>query len=124
LRVGLLLASPVNDSWTINAYDGGLNLLGSFTVNDTAGHAVFAGFQSSGIHLSRLEVKQSVDNGLVTSFDDIRYEVPEPSSTSLYLIAIAVIALNRFRRDTGTPVHAMTGSWQPGVVGRPNETNA
>jgi hypothetical protein len=81
-RAGLLLASPVNDSWTILAYDTHSALLGSFTVTNTAAHAVFAGYESISNNLSRLEIKQSVDNGLVTAFDDIRFEAL-PSSVPL-----------------------------------------
>lgn len=98
-RAGLLLADLVADSWTITAYDTDLTPLGSFTVSNTAGEAVFAGFQAANNNLGRLEISQSVDNGYVTTFDDIRFEqivVPEP--TSLTAIGTMLLLMARPRR--------------------------
>lgn len=99
-RAGLLLASPVSQEWTVDAYDDDLDLLGTFEVSNTARNAVFAGYEAS-VDIRRLEVIEPVSNAYVTAFDDIRFEVvPEPESLGLLLAfgAVLVILNGTFRR--------------------------
>ena len=95
-RAGLLLATAISDTWTVKAYDPGLNILGSFQVSSSGPHSVFAGFESTSL-IRRLEVLETADNGLATAFDDIRFEaVPEPSTFALSMLAFVSLLL--FRR--------------------------
>jgi hypothetical protein len=96
-RFGILLSTGGATTWDIIALDGGSIELGRVRVSMPANdEAVFGGLQADSL-ISHIEIDEVGSNGQIGLYDDIRYEVPEPATLTLALMAALLVSRQNWR---------------------------